>query len=299
MNDALSDIFRLIRLKSCVYFQRDFHAPWAMRIEGTGFAQFHAVTRGNCVVELADRRIACSVGDVLLFPHGDAHVLADRAGREAVPGPEAMASFAGPEPLFAKGEVSTRVICGHYEHCTAPAHPLIGDLPSAIHVRSLDLLPGGSSALPLLMSEAASPSAGSTAVIERYAEILLIQILRAHAAQNPATPAFMYGLTDPRLARAISRIHGDFASPLGLDDLAGEAALSRSAFAQRFKDMTGIAPIEYLAKWRMLTAVDLLKATDLPLPQISENVGYESDISFARAFKREFGVTPARYRRTR
>ena len=299
MDDALSEIFRLIRLRSCVYFQRDFFAPWAMRIEGTGFAQFHVVTRGNCCVEIDGVSVDCSVGDVLLFPRGGAHTLADRPGRAPVSGPEVIASFTGDMPYFAHGATSTRVICGHYEYRSEPRHPLIGDLPELIHVRSLDLLAGASatSVVGLLMDEIANPSAGSTSVVERLAEVLLVVVLRAYVAQEPARLGFHRGLVDRRLARAINRIHHDYSARLGLTDLAEAATMSRSSFAQHFKDTTGIAPIEYLAKWRMITAMDLLVSTSHPIPEISERVGYDSDIAFARAFKREFGKTPAQYRR--
>ncbi len=299
MNDALSDIFKLIKLKSCVYFQRDFHGPWAMRIEGTGHAHFHVITRGNCVVEVNGHAHRCSVGDVIFFPRSTSHVLADRPGRQAVPGPEVMGSFEGNAPYFSKGEEVVRIICGHYEYKAGIPHPLIAELPDFVHIRSLDILPDAriSSILPLLMAELSNSEAGSSSIIERYAEILLIQILRTFAAQKPQQHEFLNALCDQRLIRAINRIHRDYAQPIGLDDLAHEAALSRSAFAQRFKDTAGIAPIEYLAKWRMITASEILKTTDLPISHVCEKVGYESDISFARAFKREFGVTPSQHRR--
>ncbi len=298
MDDPLSDIFNLIRLTGCVYFQRDFHVPWGMRIEGTGFAQFHVVTRGACEVEVDGQWHAGSVGDVLLFPHGHAHTLADRQGRDAVAGPEVMASFAGSAPYFADGPASTRVICGHYAYRSDITHPVISELPQFLHLRGGDLGPNDTlSALPALMAELSSPTAGSQALVERYAEILLIQVLRIHAARQAPATGFLSAVTDQRMSRVLSRIHRDFACDIGLEDLAREAALSRSAFAQRFRDVAGIAPIAYLTKWRMLAASGLLKSSGLSVASISAEVGYSSDIAFARAFKREFGITPSTYRR--
>ncbi len=299
MHDTLSDIFSLIRLTSCVYFQRDFFDPWAMRIEGTGFAQFHVVTRGVCVVEVGGWHHDCSVGDVLVFPHGDAHTLADQPGREAVPGAQVMAAFASDEPYFSHGNTCTRLICGHYEFRRDITHPVIADLPGFIHIRSLDMQ-GESpilSTLPMLMNEISRAGAGSRAVVERYAEIMLIQVLRIHAAKNGNHRGLIATFNDERLFRAVARIHQDFGSAIVLEDLAREAALSRSAFAQRFRDVSGMAPTEYLTKWRMLNACDLLQSPDLSIARVSNMVGYESDISFSRAFKREFGVTPSQYRR--
>lgn len=300
MTDVFSDIFDLIKLKSCVYFQRDFCGPWSMRIEGTGFAQFHILTRGTCVLETGGAWRDCSVGDILFFPHGLGHTLADSPCRDPVPGPQAMASFAGDEPLFANGDAITRLICGHYEYRMHHGHPLICDLPAVIHLRSTDTLHGahGASVLPLLMNELSHNAPGTSSVAERYAEILLIQTLRQFYAEDNERVGFLAGLADPRLQKAVNLMHRDVAQPLALHDLAREAAMSRSSFADLFREKTGMPPIEYLAKWRMLTAGNLLLSTDRPIVDVALRVGYESDISFARAFKREFGVTPAAYRRT-
>ncbi|MGI9296229.1 MAG: AraC family transcriptional regulator [Pseudomonadales bacterium] len=300
MNDALSDVFRLIRLKSCVYFQRDFFAPWGMKIGGTGFAHFHVITRGQCIVEVDGRFHTCSVGDVLFFPNGTSHTLADEPGRDAIPGSEVLASFNEEAECFSHGEVSTRLICGHYETRTDLTHPLLADLPPFVHIKDLNLLPNATapSVLPLLMREVAISAAGSSSIIERYAEVLLIEVLREYSTRAPNRTGFLRGLTDRRLVRAIDRIHCDFSRPLGLDDIAESAAMSKSALSQRFKDTTGLAPIEYLSRWRMLNAADLLQETDASVAQVSAQVGYESEIAFARAFKREFGVTPSSYRRS-
>lgn len=298
--DPLSDVFRLIKLKSCVYFQRDFHAPWGMQVGGTAFAHFHVITRGQCVVEVEGHHHTCSVGDILFFPYGTAHTLSDKPGRSATPGSEVMASLNGAKPLFSEGEIVTRLICGHYEYRTEYSHPVLSNLPPFVHVKELDLLPDVRmpSVLPLLMQEVTGSVAGSSSIIERYAEVLLIEVLRARAANSTNPISFVHGLADKRLVRAIKRIHMDFDKALGLDDLAAEAALSKSALLQRFKDTTGLAPIEYLAKWRMLNAADLLQESTNPVAQVSTQVGYDSEIAFARAFKREFGVTPSQYRRS-
>jgi AraC-like DNA-binding protein len=299
MTDALSEIMRRIRLKSCVYFQRNFHAPWAMKIEGTGFAQFHVITRGGCVVVAGGKSHDCAAGDILFFPRGQAHVLADRPDRQALPGPQVMASFAGDAPCFAEGGAATRVICGHYEYRTPIDHPLLADLPDLVHIRTMDVLGAdtGAAVLPLILQELAGEQPGQTLIVELYAEALLIQTLRLHYAQSQQNSGFYAGLADARLERAISRIHRDFALPIGLADLADSAAMSRSSFAQHFKQTVRLSPIDYLTRWRMLAAGDFLKSTDLPVARIAQDVGYESDIAFARAFRRAYGVTPSVYRR--
>ncbi|MEJ6713048.1 MAG: AraC family transcriptional regulator, partial [Rhodobacterales bacterium] len=127
--------------------------------------------------------------------------------------------------------------------------------------------------------------------------VLLVQTLRAYYQINPPSDGFFAGLSDARLERAISRIHQDYGQPIGLADLAQTAAMSRSSFAQTFKQKLSVSPVEYLAKWRMLVASDVLKTTNLPVADVAEQVGYLSDIAFVRAFKREFGQTPSALRR--
>ena len=299
LSDALSDVMQRIRLKSCVYFQREFHTPWAMRIEGTGYAQFHVITRGTCVVTVDGQSHDCSTGDVLFFPRGQGHVLADQPDRDPLSGAQVMASFEGSDPCFAEGGSPTRVICGHYEYRTDIHHPLLTDLPDLVHVRTMDVLgeTSNTAVLPLIMKELACQNPGRSLIVERYAEVLLIHTLRMHYSGSKHPRGFYAGLADARLERAISRIHRDFSSPIGLADLANSAAMSRSAFAQHFKQTVNLSPIEYLTRWRMLAAKDFLNDTDLSIARVAEHVGYESDISFSRAFKREYGITPSSIRK--
>ncbi len=299
MDDVLSDLFRLIKLKSCVYFLRDFWSPWGMQIGGTGFAQFHVVTRGQCVVEAAGTCRDVVAGDVLLFPRGDAHVLADRPGRAATPGAAVMASLRSESPCFAAGARPTELICGHFEYRGEVGHPLIAQLPGMVHVPAFDSLSPGAidSILPLLIREMKSAGPGGTSVVERLAEVLLVQVLRLHYQANPQPKGFWAGLADPKLARAIQAVHSGCGDRLTLEGLAAAAGMSRSAFALRFKDTVGLSPIDYLTKWRMLKAGELLQRGELSLAGVAREVGYDSEISFGRAFKREFALSPGEYRR--
>jgi len=298
MADALSEILQHITVTSSVYFQRNFYKPWAMEIANTGFAQFHVITSGSCVVTCGEQTQACATGDILLFPRSMRHTLADEPAREAIDGPTVMASFASDTPMFSEGDTATRLICGHYAYRSNILHPLISDLPDFVHVKG-DHVIGESSAisvLPLILNELSAQRPGHSLIVERFAEILLIQTLRLYYAQSPQKHGFFAGLADLRLARAISHIHRHFAAPLTLADLAEAAAMSRSSFSQHFKQIARISPIEYLAKWRMITAGHYLKSTSDSIAIVAENVGYDSAISFARAFAREYGVTPSFFR---
>jgi len=295
MQEALSDVLRLIRLKSCVYFLRDFSAPWAMKMEQSPFAQFHVVMRGRCIANSNGRQIEAAAGDILYFPHGKAHSLADKAGREAVPGMQILQD----QHLFSEGPTTTQLLCGHYEYRSDVKHPLLEQLPDVVHLKSFEFpaSSGIDSVLPLLVREMNEGAPGADVIIERLAEILLIQMLRTNLAQAKTPTGFLAAMSDSRLTRAIKLIHDHAAEKITIDDLAAAAGMSRSGFALQFKKVSEISPIAYLVKWRMWQATDLLNTTGMGLARVAEKIGYESEISFSRAFKREFGIAPGEYRR--
>ncbi len=298
MEDILSDILRLIRLKGCVYFVRDFWSPWAMQMEGGAVAQFHVVLRGQCVVESRGRKWVGAPGDVFLFPRGETHTIADEQYRTAVRGQDFMQSLATDDPLFAEGEEQTQLICGHYEYRTNTGHPLIEELPAVIHIKSFESYSPETinSVLPALIRELKNDRPGAAVVVEKLAEVLLVQVLRAHYEQGKRAEGFLAAMFDKRLTRALRMIHSNYREGLTLDDLAAAAGMSRSAFALQFKSTMGVAPIAYLANWRMCQANDILQLGDLTLSQVADRVGYHSDVSFSRAFKRQFGINPSAVR---
>lgn len=299
VEDVLSDILRLIRLQSCVYFVRDFWSPWAMQMDGGTVAQFHVVLRGQCVVETGGRKLWGAPGDVFLFPRGETHTLADAEHRSAVRGQDFMQSLATDDPMFAEGDEQTQVICGHYEYRSDTGHPLIEELPAVIHIKSFESYSpeAVNSVLPALIRELKRDRPGASVVVEKLAEVLLVQVLRAHYEQAEMTKGFLAAMFDKRLARALQLIHVGYRERLTLDDLAAVAGMSRSAFALQFKATLGVAPVAYLATWRMCQANDILQSGNMTLAQVAPRVGYHSEISFSRAFKRQFGKNPSSVRR--
>lgn len=301
MPDVLSEIMQRVRLTACVYFQRDFCTPWSMRMADTGFAQFHVITSGACQLQMGRDSRSVGTGDILFFPRSAAHILSDQQGQTSVSGPDFMASLSTDMPMFANGPLSTRMICGHYEYQWDTAHPLFAQLPDLVHIPASvqGQSPAIAPLLLLILSELSHGEPGSKLTVEYLATVLLVQALRHHCRLEGGKTGFMAALNDARLGRAISRIHADFSQSLNLNQLADTAAMSRSSFAQRFSEVVGMSPIDYLAHWRMLVAQDLLQSTEDQVADIAEQVGYRSDIAFARAFKRNFGQTPSESRRQR
>jgi len=295
MSDVLSQIMRRVRLKACVYFERDFFAPWSMRMADTGFAQFHVITSGACVVETAGTSHDVSTGDILFFPHGQAHTLCDRPGRPAVDGSDFMASLASDHPMFANGTRPTRMICGHYDYQRQITHPLFSQLPQMLHISVAKFGPSPqiTALMPMILAELAQQRPGHGLIVEHFAQVLLVHTLRQYYQTHAPKTGFFGALNEAPLERAISRIHAEYSTPLTLADLAGSAGMSRSVFARRFSDIVQMSPIDYLSQWRMAVAQELLHTTDHGMAEIADRIGYGSDIAFSRAYKRSFGLTPS------
>lgn len=300
--DALSGVLDLIRLQGAVYFRADFPAPWGMRMDAGGMAQFHMIVRGHCVLEVPGRDdpvLPLSAGDIVVFPHGDAHALADRAGSDKLPGLQVLQAHQAGRPPFAGAGPATTIVCGHFEFDRRFDHRLLGDLPPLIHVaqsapHQLSWLETVTAAI---IQETGSGRPGADTVARRLAEVLFVQILRTHIAQAAPARGYLAALGDARISDAIRIIHGGAHTSLSLDGIARAVAMSRSAFANRFRELVGVTPIRYLTEWRMLKARELLETTSLPIPAVSERVGYMSEAAFNRAFKRAFGQGPGALRR--
>jgi AraC-like DNA-binding protein len=153
--------------------------------------------------------------------------------------------------------------------------------------------------LQLLASEMADPAPGSEVVANHLAEILFIQAIRAHIASGAdcRNPGWLRSIFDPQIGAALKSIHENVDHPWTVESLAEAASMSRSAFAARFKELLGQAPLEYVTEWRMQKAVRLLQQPDKKLFEIAKSVGYESDAAFSKAFKRVLGVAPGEHLR--
>ena len=304
--DTLSDVLDLVRLRGCVYFVADFAAPWGMDMDAVALAPFHLVVRGQCWMRVDGAAHRLAAGDVVLFPHGNGHCLADDPASARIPGRDVLAAQQRDQPLFQEGSESVRLLCGHFAIDRGVGHPLLRELPPVIHIRGMDeqqpgLLDG---VMTTLVRETASRQPGAGTVVDRLAEVLFVQVLRAHLLQRGAAHGFLAALKEPRLSAAMHFIHANAANPdaggegaLTLANIAGAAGMSRSALAAHFKAVLGMTPMGYLTAWRMLKARELLRSTGAALPEVAEQVGYTSPAAFSRAFRRAFDRSPGAFRR--
>jgi transcriptional regulator GlxA family with amidase domain len=187
-----------------------------------------------------------------------------------------------------------RLLGGYFVFESPDAELLVSLLPTLVHVRGVERL---STLVRFLVEESSERRSGRDLILSRLVEVLLIEALRSTQGER-AGPGLLRGLSDPRLAAAIRQMHRNPARSWTVAELAKEAALSRSAFFDRFARAVGLAPMEYLLAWRMALAKDLLRREDLGVATVAERVGYSSASTFSTAFSRHVGQPPARYART-
>ncbi len=273
--DALDELLRVLRLRARVFLHARLCGRWRLgggRVRRLGF---HAVASGRCLLHLADRRAPVRLGPgavALLVPAVDHHLAAD-AGR---------------------GEAE--IVCGHFEFARRDWNPLVEDLPPLLVLQER---PGPGGLVALIASEAASGAPGAGAVAERLAEALFVRMVREHARRTATSAGFAAALADPHVGRALRALHREPARAWTLAQLAREAGLSRSAFAQRFRARVGETPMAYLRRWRMAQAHELLADGTWSVAQAAAACGYASEAAFARAFKRAHGMGPGAVRRAR
>ena len=315
--DTLSDLLRTVRLTGAVYFSVNASAPWVAEappschigphiMPGVDHViEFHVVASGECwggLVGTDYQRLAA--GDVVVFPHGDPHVLASAPGMRGVPDlDEYRLAGASRLPVAVRmgggGPERAEVICGFLGCDARPFNPLLAALPRMIH---LTPAPGREgvieSFIRLALSESMATQAGGECVLARLSELLFVDVVRRYISTLPPEQVgWLAGLRDEGVGRALAKLHDRPEQDWSLDTLAREVGMSRSVLAERFTHLVGVPPMQYLARWRMQRVSTLLSSTTMTLAEIAARVGYGSEAALSRAYKRWVGVAPASYRR--
>nr|BFF04926.1 AraC family transcriptional regulator [Streptoalloteichus tenebrarius] len=286
--DVLSDAIEVMRTGRPLSNRFRAGEGWCYRIAPYDGAGFHVVLRGNAwVIPDGAEPIPLGPGDIVLVPHGSAHVLSDSpSARGAVTVDRAV-----DEP-----DGSVDFLCGKYRFDRSRAHPLMTGLPEVIHLPAqVGRHPELRAAVDLLGREVHGDQPGRHVVLSGLLDLLLVYMVRAWLAQNPGG-AWPRAFHDPEISAALEALHAAPAEPWRIEDLAARVGLSRATLARRFTALTGQPPMAYLTWWRMTIAARLLRETDLPLPAIARQVGYGSAFAFSHAFKRNFGVAPGQFR---
>ena len=315
--DALSDLLRVVRLTGGVFLEAEFSAPWSVTsqvgpedcqgvlAEPARVIAFHYVISGTLLLQIGrDTAVEVRGGSIVLLPRNDPHTLASRRGLKPVPGDKLVEL--DPAGGLARirhgggGDV-TRIVCG-FVGSEADCHPLIDALPSIL-VLDLNGKAAGEwifSSFRYAAQELSAARAGSSTVLSKLSELMFVEAVRCYLDAIPADQlGWLAGLRDPAVGKALALLHSEIARPWTAEELARQVYLSRSTFADRFTTLIGAPPMTYLARWRMQVASQRLRESRRSVAEISSDVGYESEIAFARAFKREFSVSPAQWRKER
>ncbi|MDI4632015.1 AraC family transcriptional regulator [Pelomonas sp. V22] len=313
--DALSQTLRVVRLVGAIFLHGRFTAPWCYQAPHADAAApfleptaervviFHMITEGECWVELGEAEpLRLVAGDVVVFPQGHAHRMGSAPGLPPATGARLHEVLARRPRLLAYGGggATTKLVCGYLACDARLARMLLAGLPPVlkVSVRGSDAGLWLEASVRYALAEARSPRPGGQGLLAKLAEVLFIEVLRIHMnEQSGERTGWLAGVNDRIVGAALRALHAEPARAWTLEALAQEACSSRSVLAERFSQLVGQSPMQYLAQWRMLLATNLLARSNAPLAQIAEEIGYQTDTAFSRAFRREYGMPPAAWRR--
>ena len=316
--DALSDVLKAVRLTGAVFFDIRAAEPWvAATPPGTAIVgkmfpgaehliSYHVMIGGGCWAGMPDAPpVQLQAGDVIVFPHGDAHMLSSAPGMRTKAD---LSRYRQPQEgqrlpfaiSMGDGAASTAAhfVCGFLGCDVRPYNPLLAALPRVIHVRDS----GGALAayVRFALAESKEPRIGGDSVLSRLSELMFVDVIRRYLEGLPADRAdWLAGLRDPFVGRALNSLHRDPARNWSLQSLARHVGLSRSALAERFSQFVGRPPMQYLANWRMQVATGHLLSGRDSVAAIATLVGYDSESAFSRTFKKVVGTSPSQWRRER
>lgn len=314
--DALSDVLRVVRLSGAVFIRAEFTEPWCVfsQLAPSDCAAhlatpeelilYHYVVQGRLKVRVGDAPdISLGPGEIVILPHNDEHIMGSDLALYPVPSHEVISpSLDGDLATirYGGGGPQTTVICGYLGSDSIGNNPLTATLPPTLQFDTrqgpaADLI---RASFQFAAQEGISGRIGSATILSKLSELLFVDAVRRHVESLPqGQTGWLAGLKDPYVSRALTAVHARTAEPWTVDALASEAGLSRSAFADRFTELIGRPPMQYLAWWRMQIAAEWLRRSQMPLARVATEVGYDSEPGFSRAFKRAFGVPPAEWRR--
>ena len=326
--DVLSDVLRAVRLRGALFFHGEFSAPWCLHsvrslsaapylsslLGGSGAGTspperiiiFHFLTEGRAYARLTDGlREELSSGDIVILPHGDAHFLGNGSPEKPV---DSFKTFAKnltqglKAAQFGGGGEVTRFVCGFMACEPRLSEVFLAGLPPLLKVRVAHE-PSGQwleHSIRFSVDQANESSAGSGLVLAKLSELLFVETLRCYVnALPPSQTGWLAGARDPVIGQALALLHRDPSHEWTVPDLAKRTGTSRTRLAERFRHFLGESPMAYLAQWRLKLGAEILQAAEDSVAQVAAAVGYGSEATFNRAFKREFGCPPAQFRRQR
>jgi len=315
--DALSDALRVLRLNGAVFLDADFTAPWCVLSEGSrpvseplpprgNVMFFHLLTEGHCQVRLASggETIALEAGDIVMMSRDDSHLMGSDLGLTPVHAANLVQPAAANGLMrveYGGGGERTRFGCGFLICDERLSGPLLDSLPRILRIPLGDgpevgwmrnLMQAGN-------LETAAQRPGSATVLTKLSELLFVEGLRRYVESLPdGAKGWLGGVRDRFVGRALALMHERPEHEWTVDELAEKVGLSRSALSQRFTELIGQPPMQYLTRWRLTIAAQRLREEKTSIARVASDIGYDSEAAFSRAFKRALGESPAAWRRS-
>ena len=314
--DVLSEVLRAVKLDGALFYNAEFSAPWAARsIDAQTVTSclspnsqhviiFHLLTegRGYAHVEGDDRPIPLTAGDLLIVPHGDAHILGNGPPVTPVDRAQVLEQVLSQGLKVSRmgggGEI-TKFVCGYMACEPQLSRVFLGGLPPILKINIRNDVSGQwlENSIRYSVDNVDPSRPGDETFLAKLSEVLFVETLRRYIALLPGEQTgWLAGIRDPEVGKALALLHRKPAYPWTIAALTNEVGISRTVLAERFRRYLSETPMAYLARWRLQLGAQLLKSTNSSAAQIAADVGYESEPSFNRAFKREFGLPPARFR---
>lgn len=314
--DVLSELLKAVRLDGALFYNAEFSVPWCLRAPASRSVApylaedskhviiFHLLTegRGYAHIENDSRSISLQAGDLVIFPHGDPHIMGNGPAVTPVDSEQELERmlFQGlnVSRMGGGGEVA-KFICGYMRCEPHLSDVILSGLPPIFKVSIRTDASGQwlEQTIRFSVDHADMSKPGGAALLAKLSEVLFVETLRRYIAQlPPEQTGWLAGARDPEVGKALALLHRKPAHPWTIAALAKEVGISRSVLAERFRQYLSETPIAYLARWRLQLGAQLLQSTNNSVAQIADEVGYTLEPSFNRAFKREFGVPPARFR---
>ena len=311
--DPLSDLLRTVRLTGAYFYLVEASPPWSVTAvssreflpnvlpDAEHLIPYHILTEGECWAGLEGQpQVRMAPGDVIVFPQGNAHFMSSHRGQRSTGHSHGAEPSRYPSTVhLGSGAVEARFVCGFLGLDARPFNPLLGALPQVICLPRI--ADSWLAAFPEhAVRESRTGRAGGDTMLTRMAELMFIEVLRRYLdSLGEERTGWLAGLRDPVVGRALSLMHERPAQDWSLALLARGVAASRSVLAERFSHLVGIPVMQYLAKWRLQLAAELLSHSDASVAAVGRRVGYSSEAAFSRAFKRDVGESPASWRKRR
>lgn len=298
--DPLSDFLPAMRVESAVYTRLEATAPWGLDFNAYHHTKFGIILQGRCLISVDGGReyIELTAGSCYLLPRGEPFILRDSLDTPLVNFENVLHLLDGRLlRIGGEGDAMT-MMGGRFVFADDRAPAILNILPTLIHFKVNESeLQSLQATLHLLATESQTSNLGSRRMIDRIAEIFFLQTLRAYiSADKNNNVAWLGAVADQHIAKALRYVHEQSERTWTIELLAKQVGMSRSVFARRFKDLVGEAPMEYLTRCRIHKASRLLRESEMTIAEIAYLAGYDSDVTFSKAFKRKIGVSPGKYR---